>query len=131
LLCPYLLMATRGPQGLLSLRLARIGARDGDAQKPFCYASNSGSVEFCRPHSTTREAGRPSPVILDCTVALLIRTRRRSGGGEAGTIVPPFLLAHRAWPWGASSWPQTAAPGCYKCGDGGGKTRLRNSIAWT
>src|SRR5437899_3283033 len=40
LLCPCLVMATRGPQGLLSSRLARIGARDGDAQKPFCYASN-------------------------------------------------------------------------------------------
>jgi hypothetical protein len=39
LLCPCLLMAPRGPQGLLSSRLALIGARDRDAQQPFCYAS--------------------------------------------------------------------------------------------
>ena len=33
-------MATRGPQYHLSVCLARIGARDRDAQQPFGYASN-------------------------------------------------------------------------------------------
>ena len=39
LLCPRLLMTTRGPQGHLSSRLVLRGTGDGDAQKPFCYAS--------------------------------------------------------------------------------------------
>ena len=41
LLCPCLVMATRGHQGLLSSRLARRGARDRDAQQPCCDASRS------------------------------------------------------------------------------------------
>src|SRR5438093_7984660 len=40
LLCLCLLMATRSPQGHLSSRLARRGARDRDAQQPCCDASS-------------------------------------------------------------------------------------------